>query len=90
MEDSPVVSPNWLLSTTDQEVAVAAVKRAREAWGVIEGGITVGAEIVRLSSSIARFFPLLVGDGDDGITELLTNRPVFLPFLESWREHNDR
>jgi len=47
MFDKPIVSPNWLLETTDQEVAIAAFRRAREAWTVISGGmLAIGPEIV--------------------------------------------
>ena len=41
--DNPIVSPNWLLTTTDQELAVQGLKRAREIANAT--GITVGAEI---------------------------------------------
>lgn len=41
--DQPLISPNWLLSETDQEVAVAGFKIARD---VAAGtGITVGPEV---------------------------------------------
>ena len=40
VHDNPVVSPNWLLTTTDQELAVQALKRARQV--TLETGITVG------------------------------------------------
>lgn len=44
--DSPIVSLNWMLESTDLEVAVAAFKRAREAWKVIEKEVSIGPEIV--------------------------------------------
>lgn len=40
--DHPVISPNWLLNTTDQEVAVQGFKRARQLAQA--SGITVGPE----------------------------------------------
>lgn len=40
---APVISPNWLHDKTDQEVAIAAFKRAREQ--AKESGITVGGEV---------------------------------------------
>lgn len=44
--DAPIVSPNWMLENTNLEVAVAAFKRAREAWKVIEKEVSIGPEIV--------------------------------------------
>ena len=41
-KDNPLVSPNWLLTTTDQELAVQGFKRAREIANAT--GITVGPE----------------------------------------------
>ena len=40
--DNPIISPNWLLTTADQEVAVQGLKRARQI--VASMGITVGPE----------------------------------------------
>ena len=40
--DRPVISPNWLTTTTDQEVAVQGFKRARQLAQA--SGITVGPE----------------------------------------------
>ena len=40
--DNPVVSPNWLLTTTDQELAVQGLKRLRQIANAT--GITVGEE----------------------------------------------
>lgn len=40
--DNPLVSPNWLLTKTDQELAVQGFKRAREIANAT--GITVGPE----------------------------------------------
>jgi choline dehydrogenase len=47
MNDQPVINPNWLSTTADQEQAVAAFKRVREimATDAIQGGL-VGPEIV--------------------------------------------
>ena len=42
--DNPLVSPNWLLTTTDQELAVQALKRAREV--ALMTGSTVGPEVI--------------------------------------------
>ncbi|KAL9022345.1 MAG: hypothetical protein Q9185_000460 [Variospora sp. 1 TL-2023] len=42
--DNPVVSTNWLLTDTDQELAVAGFKRARQLAAAI--GITVGPEVL--------------------------------------------
>jgi choline dehydrogenase len=46
MQDQPIIDPNWLATTTDQEQAVAALKRVREimATDAIQGGL-VGPEI---------------------------------------------
>ena len=41
--DNPIVCPNWLLTKTDQELAVQAVKRARQIAS--STGIVLGAEI---------------------------------------------
>lgn len=30
INDNPLISPNWLLSTTDQQVAIAGIRRARQ------------------------------------------------------------
>ncbi|EME46862.1 hypothetical protein DOTSEDRAFT_126520 [Dothistroma septosporum NZE10] len=43
--DNPIISPNWLSSAIDQEVAVAAYKNARKAWQAIPEGIRVGQEV---------------------------------------------
>ena len=40
--DNPVVSPNWLLTETDQELAVQGFKRARQIANA--SGIIVGPE----------------------------------------------
>lgn len=47
MNGQPVINPNWLSTTADQEQAVAAFKRVREimATDAIQGGL-VGPEIV--------------------------------------------
>ncbi|KAI4146743.1 MAG: hypothetical protein LQ341_001996 [Variospora aurantia] len=42
--DNPVVSTNWLLTDTDQELAVAGFKRARQLAAAID--ITVGQEVL--------------------------------------------
>ncbi|KAL8883526.1 MAG: hypothetical protein Q9192_007120, partial [Flavoplaca navasiana] len=42
MSDPPIINPNWLTSTTDQEVAIQGFKRTREIWQVLEdAGLTV-------------------------------------------------
>lgn len=42
MTTPPIINPNWLTSTTDQELAIQAFKRAREIWQVLEdAGLTV-------------------------------------------------
>jgi choline dehydrogenase len=38
MLDKPVMSTNWLLEKTDQEMAVQAYRRAREIWRKLWGG----------------------------------------------------
>ncbi|TVY91829.1 Dehydrogenase [Lachnellula willkommii] len=40
--DNPIVSPNWLLTTADQELAVQGFKRARQV--IASAGISVGPE----------------------------------------------
>ncbi|KAF2237533.1 GMC oxidoreductase [Viridothelium virens] len=40
---NPLVSPNWLVDKTDQEVCIAGIKRARQALAAT--GITVGEEV---------------------------------------------
>ena len=42
-DDFPLINPNWLSSTTDQEVAVIAIKVQRELAAA--SGVTVGPEI---------------------------------------------
>ena len=42
--DNPVVSPNWLLTETDQELAVQGFKRAREIANA--SGIVLGPEFL--------------------------------------------
>lgn len=41
-QDNPIVSPNWLFTAADQEVAIAGLKRAREI--IAATGISVGLE----------------------------------------------
>lgn len=42
MTSPPIINPNWLSSTTDQELAIQGFKRAREIWQVLEeAGLTV-------------------------------------------------
>lgn len=43
--DPPIINPNWLLEEADQEVAIEAYKRARQAWRAIPEGIRVGDEV---------------------------------------------
>jgi len=43
MNDPPVINPNWLTHTTDQAVAVAGYKRAREVFANMKN-ILIGAE----------------------------------------------
>ena len=42
-DDNPVVDPNWLATKTDQELAVQALKRAREIGQAT--GITIGQDV---------------------------------------------
>ena len=42
--NNPVVSPNWLLTTTDQEVAVQALKRVRKV--ALTTGSTLCQEVI--------------------------------------------
>ena len=39
----PIISPNWLESTTDQEVAIQGFKVARDL--AVASGITIGQEV---------------------------------------------
>ncbi|KAL8974484.1 MAG: hypothetical protein Q9197_001274 [Variospora fuerteventurae] len=62
--DNPVVSTNWLLTDTDQELAVAGFKRARQLAAAI--GITVGPEVfpgpqVQTDEQILQFIRGTVG-----------------------------
>ncbi|KAL9010428.1 MAG: hypothetical protein Q9173_004637, partial [Seirophora scorigena] len=62
--DNPVVSTNWLLTKTDQELAVAGFKRARQLAAAT--GITVGPEVlpgpqVRTDEQILQFIRSTVG-----------------------------
>ncbi|USW56824.1 Putative glucose-methanol-choline oxidoreductase, FAD/NAD(P)-binding domain superfamily [Septoria linicola] len=41
--DTPIIDPNWLRDSTDQQVAIQAYRRAREAWNVIP--LKVGDEV---------------------------------------------
>lgn len=43
--DPPIINPNWLLSTADQQMAVAAYKRMREIV-VGLGNVVIGAELL--------------------------------------------
>jgi len=45
MLDKPIISTNWLLENADQEVAVQAYRRAREAWQNFPAGIEISEEI---------------------------------------------
>lgn len=45
MLDKPVISTNWLLEKADQEVAVQAYRRAREAWKAFPADIVTSEEI---------------------------------------------
>lgn len=40
---SPIIDPNWLRSSTDQQVAIQAYRRARQIWSAI--GAKIGDEI---------------------------------------------
>lgn len=42
--DRPIINPNWLRDESDQELAVAAYRRAREVWAAVPDGIKVGEE----------------------------------------------
>ncbi|KAL8711185.1 MAG: hypothetical protein Q9220_004330 [cf. Caloplaca sp. 1 TL-2023] len=56
--DNPIVSPNWLLTTTDQELAVAGFKRARQfaaATGIVVGGEVVPGEGVESDGEILEY-----------------------------------
>ena len=44
MADKPVISTNWLLNETDQEMAVQAYRRAREIWSYFPSDIMIGPE----------------------------------------------
>lgn len=43
--DSPIIDPGWLREESDQEVAIEAYRRARQAWQAVPEGIRVGAEV---------------------------------------------
>lgn len=43
--DPPIIDPGWLRDESDQEVAVKAYRRAREAWQAVPDGIRVGSEV---------------------------------------------
>ena len=46
MADPPLINPNWLTDPTDQEVAIAALKRQRDLWSLLsEYGIALGEEV---------------------------------------------
>ncbi|KAI9712254.1 MAG: hypothetical protein M1828_001697 [Chrysothrix sp. TS-e1954] len=65
--DLPIVSPNWLSDTRDQEVAIAAFKRARQIFseqninGIVDGGkefspganVTADADILKVITETA-------------------------------------
>ena len=45
MSDSPLINPNWLTDPVDVELAIAALKRQREIWGVLSSyNVTIGKE----------------------------------------------
>ena len=55
--DNPVVSPNWLLDPRDQEMAVAAFKRARQVMTQKVIASVVGAEAFQVRMfSLMRLF----------------------------------
>lgn len=43
--DPPIIDPGWLREASDQEVAVQAYRRARQAWQAIPEGIRIGEEV---------------------------------------------
>lgn len=47
MADAPIINPNWLTKPTDQQVAVAALKRSRQFFetSAIEP-VLIGKELV--------------------------------------------
>jgi choline dehydrogenase len=46
MSDAPLINPNWLATTADQEIIIATVKRAREfAQSEAMSGVIVGEEL---------------------------------------------
>lgn len=45
MNDPPNINPNWLSDPADQEMAIAAVRRQREMWGILtKYNLTIGPE----------------------------------------------
>ncbi|KAL9117566.1 MAG: hypothetical protein Q9187_005894, partial [Circinaria calcarea] len=61
---NPLVSPNWLLTTTDQELAVQAFKRARQvanATGIIVGPEYLPGPTVQTDAQILEYLKRTVG-----------------------------
>ena len=45
MTDPPLINPNWLTDSTDQELAIQSLHRQRQIWSYLESqGLTVGDE----------------------------------------------
>ncbi|KAF3044427.1 hypothetical protein E8E12_010550 [Didymella heteroderae] len=42
----PVIDPGWLREESDQEVAIEAYRRARQAWQAVPEGIRIGQEVL--------------------------------------------
>jgi choline dehydrogenase len=61
--DQPLINPNWLTSTTDQQVAVAGYRRVRDIWNtqVMQEGVVIGPE----------YFPGLNVSTDDEILNII-------------------
>ncbi|KAF2125971.1 GMC oxidoreductase [Dothidotthia symphoricarpi CBS 119687] len=43
--DPPIINPNWLGHSADEEIAIEAYRRARQAWQAIPEGIRIGDEV---------------------------------------------
>ena len=65
MSDPPVINPNWLTHPTDQQVAVATLKRAREIWN------TTAISPILVGDELSPGQDLPVGSSDEQILQYL-------------------
>jgi choline dehydrogenase len=65
MSDPPIINPNWLTHPTDQQVAVAALKRSRDIWNA------TSFDPIRMRGEELTPGPDLPSDDDDDDDEVI-------------------